>query len=69
MRDIVLFAVLLFCVIGAAPVWSFSSGWGLMPFAIATSALFNLSVLGLMKRLRAGRVPQGAVPRTAEGMT
>jgi hypothetical protein len=57
MRDIVLFAILLLFAIGLAPVWSFNSGWGIMPFAIATSVLFNLSVLGLMKRLRPRPVP------------
>ena len=61
MRDIVLFMILLLLAIGLAPVWTFNSGWGLMPFAIATSVLFNLSVLGVMKRLR-----NRPVPRTAE---
>jgi hypothetical protein len=69
MRDIVLFAILLLSAIVLAPVWNFSSGWGLMPFAIATSVLFNLSVLGLMKRLRTHGVPPGAGPRAAESLS
>lgn len=60
MRDIVLFAILLLFAIGLAPVWGFNAGWGMMPFAIATSVLFNLTVLGLMKRLRTGPVSRSA---------